>query len=162
MPKNDLFALPEIRLVRYRSPKAILTAHWQLKEQGFTWEEFLEAEAHAADLRGRPVQFTPRDMVRWIEEEGFWGYAETQAKPPVVHVWVSPNAKPDQVRFFLAHEIGHLVGKPVKSDVKEEERAHTYGQAALLSEKWLRKITDGKTQGQRTRRAMAARPARRA
>ena len=130
---------PEIELVKYQTPEALLFYYWNLEEQGLTWGEFLESEMEGETGDGEIIKMSPSDQLNTIISQGFWGFADEDGKR--IDVWVDEKTPIDKVIFFFAHEIGHTIGEKIEgedmeSEVREEERAHSYGIAARLAYKW--------------------------
>lgn len=66
-----------------------------------------------------------------IQGQGMWGFAETFAKPPVIHYWHDGKRSEAELARFFGHEMGHCAGKPLKG-VAEEHRADQYGEIAAM------------------------------
>jgi hypothetical protein len=81
--------------------------------------------------------FTLRDVVgvddhlKAVEHHGMWAYVDTFKSPPVVHYWCDHSTSLEDLAYMLGHELGHASGKQYRSDHAEEDRADTYGAAAM-------------------------------
>ena len=78
---------------------------------------------------GSTVSLTREEFKGDIVEQGIWGFVEDG----VIHIWYNETATPSVIINFFAHEIGHMVGKPYKDLVKEENRACLFGSVAEMA-----------------------------
>ena len=78
---------------------------------------------------GSTVSLTREEFKEDIVEQGIWGFVEDG----VIHIWYNETATPSVIINFFAHEIGHMVGKPYKDLVKEENRACLFGSVAEMA-----------------------------
>lgn len=117
----------------------------RLIKHDLTIEEFLKCEAGGLTAEGEPVTFTGADELEAVKANGFWGFCDPQTK--TIHVWVGEGTDPEEIIFFLGHEIGHASGTPVedsgdelKDEMAEQQRADEYGEAARQASKWLKEL----------------------
>lgn len=100
---------------RHRTVTSILKAFLRdPSEIGGTW----------TDSNG--LDHEDREVAGYIKENGFWGFTETFAKPPVIHYWTDKKRDEGTLLRFFAHELGHITGKPARGVVAEENRADEY------------------------------------
>jgi hypothetical protein len=133
-----------MNLVKYNSPEEILAAFWHFEENDLTLEEFLESKGKAITEDGEEMEFSGRDEFEAVKRNGFWGYCHPETK--TIHVWIGEMKDPEELIFFLAHELGHATGKTVDTGnevqdlIDEEERANGYGEVARQAFKWLKEL----------------------
>ena len=87
---------------------------------------------------GSTVSLTREEFKGDIVEQGIWGFVEDG----VIHIWYNETATPSVIINFFAHEIGHMVGKPYKDLVKEENRACLFGSVAEMAYEEFVKINN--------------------
>lgn len=139
----DQPVVSQLKLVRHETPESILAAYWHADENGLTVEELLASELTGSTEGGEEITCTVSDELDAIKRMGFWGYATPDNE---IHVWVSEDASPAGVMFFLGHEIGHRSGMPVdtgnplQDEANEERRADEYGKAAMQAYEWLKEL----------------------
>jgi hypothetical protein len=105
-------------------------------------EDILDVEIEGETADGAVVTSNIGAQVVATEKMGYWGFAETWATPPVIHLWVSPGAAPEDVVELIGHELGHITGTPAADDIEEELRAHEYGQVARSAFEALKLIEE--------------------
>jgi hypothetical protein len=123
--------LPVFEFKRHRSPKAILREF--TKDSGWKLEDIsVGTTVDGYDL-------SADEMAGLIERQGLWGFAETHAKPPVIHFWHDGKRSEASLMQFFGHEMGHTLGEALEDDEAEEFRADDYGHVAVLAAKAARK-----------------------
>lgn len=71
------------------------------------------------DEPGESVEMTAAEFVRFLEEEGLWGFADTHQTK--IHVWVAQGTPFSKVLNLLGHEVAHLLVHDEKTAVAELE-----------------------------------------
>lgn len=126
------------------SARSIALAYWDPMLQG--WQEYcediLDVEVEGETQDGAVVTTNIGAQIVATEKMGYWGFAETWAVPPVIHLWVSPEAKQEDVVELIGHELGHITGTPAADDIEEELRAHEYGRVARAAFQVLKLIEE--------------------
>lgn len=110
--------VPRVRFKRHRTPRSILRAYF------------------------RPMKMAPEDvqetpaMEKGMVQTGAWAFVASRRKVPVIHYWASRHVEPLHLAYILAHEVGHVSGRPLRARRnawREECRADEYGAAAFLA-----------------------------
>ena len=134
-----------MELIKHNTPEDIIAAYWHFEENGMTLEDFLQSEGGATTGDSEEVTFTGAEELAGIKENGFWGFCDPKTK--TVNVWIGENADPEEIIFFLGHEIGHASGKPlpptgdeVQDEIAEERRADEYGEVTQKAFIWLKEL----------------------
>jgi hypothetical protein len=126
--------IPKFKIRKHRTPRSLLQQF--TKESGWAIEDI-----QFGDLTGKHEIGGP-DMVEMIAEQGFWGFTETHAVPPVIHFWSDGKQTEEVLTRFFGHEMGHNLGEPLE-DEEEEYRADDYGHVAVLAGIAARKACRG-------------------
>lgn len=135
-PKIELrrYNQPVFRFKRYRTARAIVQAFMRgPRSKSWKLEEVVFENSDGSETTGP-------DVVAQYEEMGVWGFADTRARPPVIHYWHDGKRSESELIQFFGHEMGHLVGKPLKSGWPEENRADDYGYVAQQATAQARKL----------------------
>ncbi len=132
-----------MELIKHNTAEEIIAAYWHFDENDMNIEDFVLSGGEAETADGETVSFSGADELTAIKENGFWGYCDPKTK--IVNVWIGENARHEEIIYFLAHEIGHATGKPVKGDsvkaqAAEERRADEYGRVAQQAFIWLTEL----------------------
>lgn len=77
---------------------------------------------------GKIRDMDKKEFVEAIEHNGIWGFVD---KPKnTIYIWAKESTPVETLVGFFAHEIGHTVGKPFVSVLKEENRVEEYAVVA--------------------------------
>lgn len=126
--------VPVFKIQKHRTPRSILRQY--TKESGWKLEDI-----QFGDLSGQH-EITASGMDEMIVDQGFWGFTETHASPPIIHFWSDGKQSEEMLTRFFGHEMGHNLGEPLE-DEEEEYRADDYGYVAVLASKAARKACRG-------------------
>lgn len=130
---------PELTITWYDSPEEVHRSLWSeaAAEYGVPVDELLQGtEVGALDENGQEVSVTQEQVLEGMRAMGCWGWVDTEQN--VIHAWMAPDADPELVAHFLAHEIGHVTGHPDPDDFQEEMRAEQFGYVASQALRLLR------------------------
>lgn len=134
-PKIELrrYNQPVFRFKRYKTVRAVHKAF--LGPDGKDWDpkDFVVENSDGTQTSGL-------DFEKQLASMGMWGFAETRARPPVIHYWHDGKRSESELTHFFGHEMGHLIGKPVKDGWPEENRADDYGYVAQQAAAQARKL----------------------
>lgn len=117
--------------MRHDSAVDIQLTYWRREDDSITVSDLQDGEFGGEDQYGEPVDGSSFDqMVQYIEDQGFWGFADTRKH--VVHYWFSESNPPafGEVLELFAHEIAHLTGREEIGVLNEERRGYWAGQCA--------------------------------
>lgn len=128
----------EFTLKKYDSIDEILYASFAIDYPDMDFEEFKKSDFGGLDQNQKEVKFTYEQQKEGIEFAGLWGWI---SEDKVIHYWVGKVIPMEELIHFLAHEIGHRTGIPIKDNYKEEMRAEGYGHAATLAYKFATQIS---------------------
>ena len=122
----DRKVMEGIKVTRHLSFEDIERVHLEcLGETEYSTDYTIEG----VSSDGSTVSLTREEFKGDIVEQGIWGFVEDG----VIHIWYNETATPSVIINFFAHEIGHMVGKPYKDLVKEENRACLFGSVAEMA-----------------------------
>lgn len=130
---------PELTITWYDSPEEVHRSLWSeaAAEYGVPVDELLQGtEVGALDENGQEVSVTQEQVLEGMRAMGCWGWVDTEQN--VIHAWMAPDADPELVAHFLAHEIGHVTAHPDPDDFQEEMRAEQFGYVASQALRLLR------------------------
>ena len=128
----------EFTLKKYDSIDEILYASFAIDYPDMDFEEFKKSDFGGLDQDEKELKFTYEQHKEGIEFAGLWGWI---SEDKVIHYWVGKVIPMEELIHFLAHEIGHRTGIPIKDNYKEEMRAEGYGHAATLAYKFATQIS---------------------
>lgn len=116
--------LANVKLVKHETIKSILAAHYNAPE-----EKVYDIKITADLYDGTSRNMLVADEAKAIDNMGLWGFA--LAEENEIHYWLGDDNKKEDLVFFIAHELGHLVGEEDADDMHEEFRADSYAYVAL-------------------------------
>lgn len=127
-------ALKRPRFIRYATARGIFRAYMapMLKDLGAT-------DAAGAFEMSDGSTLTDEGMLHAVASNRFWGFAHAESN--TIRYWVGPGVDEVQVRFFFAHELGHIADQAIeklrrsKSADAGEMRADAYGWVAHEAER---------------------------
>lgn len=122
--RYDCDRLANVKLVKHETIKSILAAHYNEPEQ-----KVYDVKITADLFDGTSRNMTVGEEAKAIENMGLWGFALTEENE--IHYWIGNDNKKEDLVFFIAHELGHLVGEEDADDMHEEFRADSYAYVAL-------------------------------
>ena len=117
----------EIKIIRYETLEALLSALWHVDEK-----DLKDCNFGGYDGDGNEYEFPYEEMAANIKEEGCYGFAGDKKD---IHVWVGRNAEMHSVINLIAHEKAHLTRPFHRNEDKEEEKACKFGECAALAYK---------------------------
>jgi hypothetical protein len=126
--------VPKFKIRHHRTPRSVLRAFtkgsgWKLED--ITFEDMTGTRKDSAE-----------SMMDLVEQQGLWGFTETRAKPPVIHIWHDGRRSEEELTMFFGHEMGHNTGERL-ADEEEEYRADDYGHVAVQASKAARRVLSG-------------------
>jgi hypothetical protein len=87
--QSGIGRLREPRLVIHDDPMSIFKAYAAVQPYPLTAAQMAEAIENLTDI-------------------GYWGFADIcWGREPTVNIWIGAKATPEEIRFLIAHELGH-------------------------------------------------------
>lgn len=129
----------EFTLKKYDTVDEILYASFAIDYPDMDFEEFKKSDFGGLDQDQKELKITYEQQVDGIKSMGYWGWV---SEDKVIHYWVGKKVPIEELIHFMAHEIGHRTGIPIKDDFQEEMRAEGYGEAATLAYKFAKEISE--------------------
>ena len=112
----------DVKIIRHETIESILIF--------FTGEEELENSVVSTEtFDNRILDITMQHLTDSIQKMGLCGFALKEEKE--IHYWIGESKDRKDLIFFIAHELGHLIGQIEEDDKEEEHRADSYGYVAL-------------------------------
>lgn len=99
--EKDLLA--EVSVRKYSTARAILDKFWSFGNDDIGTDE---VEMGGVTTDGEHVTLSMDQQLESIQQDGFWGYYDKHEN--VIHAWISDNVAPNDLLFFLGHELGHV------------------------------------------------------
>lgn len=103
--------------------------------------KFFGRAAKGARVSDWELSDTGVSMAESIRAMGYWGFSSARLNE--IHYWSSPSTSFACLRFFFAHELGHIADHHAKNKfsrgyVNGERRADLYGWVAELADCFAR------------------------
>jgi hypothetical protein len=133
------FADVEVKLIRYDDLKECVAASCACEGESIdnaeTWG--------GTDQDGKEVSYPLEKMLEGLNEQGIWGFAHGPRN--TIHYWMNETADPQQIHWFLAHELAHLFMPEVANDYEEEMQAERIGAIAAKAHSLSRALAAGRS-----------------
>lgn len=125
--------LLKTKLIKHDSIESLESVFW-----GVPVNELQNIKIEADTSSGEILKSNYTEHKKQIENNGYWGFAITDKNE--IHYWAKPDTSKEDLIFFFAHELGHIVGTPDKDDWEEELRADSYAEVTLKTFEFLNSI----------------------
>jgi len=136
------------KLKKHRSARAIVREWYKHFNGRYPPSESTAVDSHPLDGKVRAIPL--KEMISSIKEQGCWAFVSIPTKgkrPSELHYWHDGKVCDHVLMEMFGHELGHLAGKNLKVLKREEERAHSYGAAAVEAFSIVEKIRGRKSCG---------------
>ena len=133
-------------LVRYDDLEALVKSAFFIKRKGPLTGPMPMAEPviqKSSVLTTKWERMTFEEYIDRCRGRKIWGYTNPGRKI-VIRYWMSPKATIEDVMEFMAHEIGHHMGKKYVDYAKEEIKAREFEVTALVAYRLAKSIVKEK------------------
>jgi|GEM_PF-4133708 len=116
------------KLVKHSSVRAIMNAHNEGLVRRIKEIEGIDVDADEVQFGDDPALENGL-VLESIHTAGFWAFADTWTN--TIHVYFNERIDAKTRLTVLAHEFAHLVGKPRKDPLKEEQRCDAFAEQVV-------------------------------